>query len=275
MCWPGSAAASQGSVWRVVVGVSGGARLGAERSSRPTGPSPPEGWTPPEIQREGCSEWSSVGAPPLREIARPAGKAGRRWGGGRPARQEPRRSPGPIARRHQPPVRGRDEANFLIGVFREGENRGRVRPASGRGGGMHRVRGTSGDALARGTGLPPDLSPRNTPAAFWSVSFVFPPAATRTVALVRPLTRRGGEGHRRGGGGGAGPVQGPGASGPHALVLPKSNTYIWEPVAQPPFEAQTRLGRRARRGGEGLEAGGRDGSFSGALACRPEPSIAH
>ena len=140
---------------------------------------------------------------------------------------------------------------------------------------MHRVRGTSGDALARGTGLPPDLSPRNTPAAFWSVSFVFPPAATRTVALVRPLTRRGGEGHRRGGGGGAGPVQGPGASGPHALVLPKSNTYIWEPVAQPPFEAQTRLGRRARRGGEGLEAGGRDGSFSGALACRPEPSIAH
>ena len=46
----------------------------------------------------------------------------------------------------------------------QGGNRGRVRPASGTKGGMHRVRGASGDLLARGPGFPPDLSPRALPS---------------------------------------------------------------------------------------------------------------
>ena len=64
------------------------------------------------------------------------------------------------------------------GVFREGENRGRVRPASGRGAGMHRVRGASGDVLARGPGFPPDLSPVRPPRPR------FPPSRNTSCGLV-------------------------------------------------------------------------------------------
>ena len=65
-------------------------------------------------------------------------------------------------------------------VFREGESRGRVRPASGEGGGMHRVRGCLGRRSGPGTGFPqisaparPCFHPPETPTGRDGLTFEF------------------------------------------------------------------------------------------------------
>ena len=73
--------------------------------------------------------------------------------------QQRLRRPHPAARPARASVRApgcvpRSAKGWRRWVLREGENRGRVRPASGEEGGMHRVRGASGDALARGPAFP-------------------------------------------------------------------------------------------------------------------------
>ena len=52
----------------------------------------------------------------------------------------------------------------LLGVIPEGGQGGRVRPALGRGAGIHGVRGASGGVRVRGPGLSPDFRPRAPPS---------------------------------------------------------------------------------------------------------------
>ena len=126
--------------------------------------------------------------------------------------------PPPRVSHRQSPDRAAREPGVLLRTlpvcFGEGENRGRVRPASAGGGGMRRVRGASGDALARGPGFPPDLSPRAPPSPPVSTPPETPPPRTARESRrgFRTLPRLGlglglGGALRRGRQGGAGQVR--------------------------------------------------------------------